>query len=322
MTQSGGEGSGVIYKLDPAGHYTVLHSFSPADDGLAAPDSVLVQDAAGNLYGTTQAGGAAGVGAAYELDTAGSLTILYSFPPRAPSSPIRNMSAPGLTIDPAGNLFGVVEVGTGTAEGGLVYMLNAARAETTIYSFSPAPGGTSPFAGVVLGAAGNLYGTTSSDDTPGSEPNWGLVYQVDPAGNEQVLYNFTGGADGGYPQGGVIRDAGGRLYGTAWSGGAANLGVVFELSPSGKQTVLHSFTGGSDGQQPVAGVIRDADGNLYGTTPTGGNTACDGGCGVVFKIDPSGQESILYSFTGGEGGSAPLASLTQDSEGNLYGTAF
>ena len=145
---------------------------------------------------------------------------------------------------------------------------------------------------------------------------YGVVYKVDTAGHSTVLHNFTNGADGGYPYGGVIRDSKGNLYGTAQGGGASGAGVVFKLDRSGNETLLYSFTGGADGGYPSAGVIRDLAGNFYGTTNGGGAS----GAGVVFKLDPSGNETALYSFTGGADGGYPLAGLIRDSKGNLYGT--
>jgi uncharacterized repeat protein (TIGR03803 family) len=161
-----------------------------------------------------------------------------------------------------------------------------------------------------------------------------VVFKLDSSGNETVLYAFSGGADGGVPQADVIRDAAGNLYGTTGFGGntsssclfgSAGCGVVFKLDPSGNETVLYAFSG-MDGASPTAGLIQDAAGNLYGTTPFGGNTSSTtcidaGGCGVVFKLDPSGKETVLYTFTGGADGFNPTAGLVRDAAGNLYGTA-
>ncbi len=167
----------------------------------------------------------------------------------------------------------------------------AARAntETVLHNFTAPPKGATPLSGVIRGPGGELYGAAEY----GGPDNAGVVYMLD-AGRETVLYSFAGGADGGRPQAGVILDLAGNLYGTTSGGGAANAGVVYMLDPTGKETVLHSFTGGADGANPYAGVIRDDAGNLYGTTVSGGT----GGGGVVYKVDPTGQESMLYSFTG------------------------
>ena len=140
-----------------------------------------------------------------------------------------------------------------------------------------------------------------------------------------ILYTFTGQADGGQPIGGLIADAEGNLYGTTCCGGAYGAGTVFMLDTAGNETVLYSFTGGADGDQPFASLIRDAEGNLYGTTYWGGVTsaACDGGpgCGVVFKLDPSGKETVLHAFTGSAGdGGSPYDGLVRDPNGNFFGT--
>jgi uncharacterized repeat protein (TIGR03803 family) len=137
----------------------------------------------------------------------------------------------------------------------------------------------------------------------------------------RVLYAFHG-TDGAVPYAGLMADRKGNLYGTTTLGGADDDGVVFRLAPDGTETVLHSFTGGSDGLDPFSGLIADKKGNLYGTTQLGGT--CDGtfGCGTVFKIAPDGSETVLYSFTGGSDGANPIDSLIADTEGNLYGTAY
>jgi uncharacterized repeat protein (TIGR03803 family) len=155
-----------------------------------------------------------------------------------------------------------------------------------------------------------------------------VVFRLSPSGSETVLYSFTGGADGANPSAGLVRDAAGNLYGTTFLGGVesgscgGSCGVVFKLSPTGSETVLHSFTGGADGANPSAGLIQDAAGNLYGTTFLGGveSDSCGGSCGVVFKLSPTGSETVLHSFTGGADGAGPYAGLIQDAAGNLYGT--
>jgi hypothetical protein len=169
-----------------------------------------------------------------------------------------------------------------------------------------------------------------------------------PSGYEyKVLYRFTGGSDGANPVASLIRETAGNLYGTTPQGGhqssACNFeqayggngtcGVVFKVSPSDTETVLYRFTGGADGANPVGSLIRDTAGNLYGTTPQGGHqsSACNfydeqgyrgnGTCGVVFKVSPSGTETVLYRFTGGADGGNSVSGLVRDPAGNLYGTA-
>jgi uncharacterized repeat protein (TIGR03803 family) len=145
-----------------------------------------------------------------------------------------------------------------------------------------------------------------------------MVFKLDKAGKETVLYSFTCGADGQYPNdfGYLVRDVAGNLYGTTWGGGAYGGGTVFKVAKNGEETVLYSFTGGADGGNPWAGLIQDAQGNFYGTAWGGGAY----GGGTVFKVDGSGTETVLYSFTGGADGAGPYAPLMQDAKGNLYGT--
>jgi uncharacterized repeat protein (TIGR03803 family) len=220
-----------------------------------------------------------------------------------------------LVRDSSGNLYGT------TAAGGIrdqfcmfscgtVFKVDASGKETVLYSFTGTGGdGYGPWAGLVRDSAGNLYGTTPY----GGAYNWGTVFKVDPTGKETVLYSFTGGSDGGYPWAGLVRDAKGNLYGTTL------FGTVFKVDPTGTLTVLYTFTGPPDGLGPQAGLIRDSAGNLYGTTYGGGT----GGYGTVFKINPQGQETVLYSFTGGvDGGRPRRSSLVRDSTGNLYGTTW
>jgi uncharacterized repeat protein (TIGR03803 family) len=172
---------------------------------------------------------------------------------------------------------------------------------------------------VIRDPAGNLYGTTNgaySDVGGGGSHNAGVVFKVDPFGNDTVLYSFTGGADGSSPNG-LIRDLQGNLYGTTSGGGASGAGVVFKVDTSGNETVLYSFAGGSDGGYPLwVTLVRDSAGDLYGTTGGGGAS----GAGVVFKLDTSGHETVLYSFTGGADGGTPYAGVVLSPEGNLYGT--
>lgn len=146
----------------------------------------------------------------------------------------------------------------------------------------------------------------------------GAVYKIDAAGNESVIYSFAAGGDGNFPSSTLVMDSAGNLYGTTDSGGTHGSGTVFKIDASGNETVLHSFGASGDGATPIAGLIKDKAGNFYGTTDAGGAF----GSGTVYKIDGSGNESVLYSFTGGADGSRPDAPLRMDSTGNLYGTTL
>jgi len=190
-----------------------------------------------------------------------------------------------------------------------------------LYNFTGGTDGGIPLGGLIADEHGNLYGTTAYGGTYGA----GVVFKLDRHGKESVLYTFTGGADGGSPQDSLLRDQDGNLYGTTAGGGSYGAGVVFKLDSSGNETVLHTFTNGADGGTPIAGLIADDAGNLYGTASTGGNggQSCPfgpSGCGLVFQIDTSGNENVLYTFTGGADGSSPYGGLLRDEAGNLYGT--
>lgn len=192
----------------------------------------------------------------------------------------------------------------------LVPAIPAQVTETVVHSFAK-PYGSDPN-GVIVAPGSAIYGTTQL----GGPADAGVVYRWD-ANGYTVLHTFTNGADGGFPLAGVIRDSAGNLYGTTQDGGAWGGGVVFKVNPTGCETVLYSFTGGADGGYPHSGVIRDAAGNIYGTTYNGGTA----GEGVVFKLDAAGQESVLYTFSGGVDGSNPWG-LIHDAAGNLYGTTY
>jgi len=256
----------------------------------------------------------------FKLDNTGKETVLYSF---AGGSDGANPHA-SLVRDTAGNLYGTTVYGglNGCAGGcGTVFKVDKTRKETVLYEFIGGPDGAHPYAGLLRDSAGNLYGAT----TQGGALGLGVVFKVDTTGNQTVLHSFAGGpADGESPFAGLIRDAAGNLYGTTQNGGHSNFGTVFMLDTTGKETVLYSFSGGADGGYPYYGhLIRDAAGNLYGATFEGGSKACPAGCGVVFRLDKTGKETVLYSFTGGTSdGQFPFAGLVADAAGNLYGTTY
>jgi uncharacterized repeat protein (TIGR03803 family) len=258
----------------------------------------------------------------------------------------------GLTIDAAGNIYGTTLNG-GSASGpgyGVVFQLKPSRSGFTfnsIYSFTGGADGAGPVARVVLGSNGSLYGTAHAGGrldcgVPGFQyTGCGVVFQLSPQLNktpwtESVLYTFTGASDGANPWGKVTFDQSGNLYGTAEFGGnptcvltSSGCGTVFKLAPSGgswTQSVLYSFTNGSDGSRPYAGLTFDTSGNLYGTNFYGAGTGCTGvfqspGCGTVFKLTPAGLgwvESTVYAFQGGSDGGFSQTGVIVDQSGNLY----
>jgi uncharacterized repeat protein (TIGR03803 family) len=319
----GSGGCGAVFEVTPAGTEIVLYTFTGKNGDGKAPFSRLILDGSDNLYGTTLLGGDAGKGIVFEVTSSGTETVLYSFVGGADGA----FPESGLVRDAKGNFYGTTS--GGGHYHGTVFELSPAGAEKVVFSF-PGQDGTSPGSALIR-AAGNLYGT-SSQGGGGSgcaPPGCGLVFEVTPNGSERTIYTFTGGADGARPAGSLVRDALGNLYGTASWGGTLNsscpqgCGTVYELSPGAggtwNLTVLHSFTGEGDGYHPVASLVRDAKGNLYGITS---GEICSGpACsGTIFAITPNGMETVLYSFTGGADGLHPYGDLVRDKKGNLYGT--
>jgi uncharacterized repeat protein (TIGR03803 family) len=334
-----------------------LYSFGKQPDG-NTPTSNLVFDGSGNLYGTTNGGGAYGKGTVFRLTPNNgqwSETLLYSFCPQLQTCVDGAIPDAGLVFDTAGNLYGATSAGGayGVAEGstgGVIFELtphpDGTWTEAVLHSFGQGTDGNGPFiSGLVFDSAGNLYGTTSGGGATICTDGCGTVFEVSPGLNgqwvEKVLYAFcsqTGCSDGFQPMGGVVLDSSGNLYGTTFLGGTSpslNLdGTVFELSPGEggqwAETVLYNFQGGStDGSNPLGGVILDKSGNLYGTTEYG-YEAVGINNGIVFQLArESGsqwKENVLYGFCASRNycadGASPYAGLVFDKDGNLYGTTF
>jgi len=306
-------GAGAVYKLDKLGNATAVYDFPGNHRGQYTYNAGVTLDSDGHLYGDTFYGGRSGVGVVYRLDDDRDEHVLYTFS----LFTTRGFGQPTGTVtrDSAGNSYGSTFIGqTDTGFGyGVVYKVDAGGHATVLHNFTGGDDGANPYAGVILDAKGNLYGTASG----GGASNSGVVFEIDAAGQENVLYTFSGGADGAGPYGGLTRDSAGNFYGTTTGGGTSGNGVVFKLDDKGHETVLYSFSGGADGANPFEAVIFDSAGNLYGTTNAGGAS----GAGVVYKLDASGHETVLHSFTGGADGGYPLwVKLARDAAGNLYGT--
>jgi len=309
--------SGVVFKISAPHKETVLHSFSGSGGDGEYPLAGLVRDAAGNLYGTTANGGVYGgacggfgCGTVFKVNSAGKEIVLHRFT----GAPDGSTPYAGLIRDVVGNLYGTTFSG-GQYGFGTVFEINKDGEASVLYSFNPNNGdGAIPYGGLARDAAGNLYGTTDAGGKFGD----GTTFKVDTGGVETILYNFGSySGDGILPSGALIRDAAGNLYGTTQSGGTLGLGTVFKVDKTGKETLLHGFAGGTkDGEVPfLAGLVRDSKGNLYGATNEGGRFSF----GTVFKLAPSGKETLLHSFDGKDG-KIPYGSLILDGKGNLYGT--
>ena len=253
----------------------------------------------------------------------------------------------GPVLAKSGKLYGTTQEG-GPMGLGVVYALTPPPTpggtwkETVLYSFQGGSDGSYPFAGVVIGKSGVLYGTTSVGGDAGTPAGCfglgcGVVFALTPPTapgtpwTETVLYRFTGGIDGGSPSASLVIGSHGELYGTTEYGGASNAGTVFELTPPASpggpwtQTVLYAFTGqAGDGNSPWAGVVVSKNGSLYGTTQTGGAS----NNGTVFRLTPpvtpgnAWTETVLYSFPGGIHGADPLGTLVIGKTGSLFGTTL
>jgi uncharacterized repeat protein (TIGR03803 family) len=328
-----------------------LYAFKGAPDG-AAPESSLIMDAQGNLYGTTYSGGTGpcdhGCGTVFELspNSDGGYTehVLHSF--RGSLTDGQQPQAP-LIFDAQGNLYGTTASGgQGAAASGTVFKLapqgDGSWTETVLHSFNGGlDGGTDggePLAGLVFDSDGNLYGTTAGGGTGTGCPasigtGCGTIFQLTPTisgpWQETILHNFTNDhQDGWSPQSNLIADGLGNFYGTTYYGGSAPAGggTVFRLrktSAGWQVTILYNFTCGADGCDPYSGVVFDAAGNLYGATVGGGSST---GQGVVYKLSHNAgggwTQSVIHRFAGGADGMYPYGSPILDASGNVYGTTL
>lgn len=319
---------GAVFKIAAPETETVLYSFcsQPGCADGSGPVADVVFDKKGNLYGTTLNGGANDLGAVFQVAPSGVETVLYSF-----TGGTSDGSSPyaGLLIDKKGNLYGTTVYG-GRAGKGTVFMLTPSKksgwTETVLYSFGTQGGdGEYPHTSLIMDKEDNLYGTTYNG---GANGVGGTVFKLTTSGAETVLYSFCSRqncADGEGPYAGPLLDKKGTLYGTTYSGGAGGYGTVFELSSTGVETVLYSFTGGdNDGRQPEAGLVMDKKDNLYGCTSAGpGNNL-----GVLFELLPGKKGTpwsfkTVHAFNEGTGdGTNPIGTPILDTEGDLFGATM
>jgi uncharacterized repeat protein (TIGR03803 family) len=319
------QGCGTVWELtpDPDGSWTenLIHKFDGSDG--AFPANFLVFDTQGNLYGTASTRGSYSLGAIFELTPSGGIwteSTLHQF-----TGGWDGAGNPGseLSIDNGGHIYGSTASGGAYGEGVVFALAEPESGEIVLHAFTGGADGATPLGPLTFDASGNIYGTAAAGGS-----GYGLVFKLTPnkfnAGwTETVLYTFAY-QDRIQPSGGVIFDAAGNLYGATAYGGARNLGAVYKLThqadDSWGPSLLYSFAGPPDGEEAYTPLIFDNAGNLYGTT-NGGGPLLDG---TVFKLTPGsgGQwtETILYGFSGGADGGAPLYGVIRDSAGNLYGT--
>ena len=300
----------------------LIYSFAGGADG-EYTDTELVMDSAGNLYGTSVQGGTYASGTVFQVTAAGVHTVLYNFTGGADGGePYK-----GVTLDAQGNLYGTaVTGGAGSCEGGcgVVFKLTNSGGvwtQTVIHAFTGADG-SGPGSPVSIDKHGNVFGTTPT----GGKYGMGVIYALQPIGGSwkfRVVHAFTGGADGGGGSAGrLLIDGLGNLYGVCTVGGVNGLGTVYEVSLVNgrvKFSTLYAFQNPPDGALPYSGLVFDRLGNLYGTTYyAGGN-----GFGTVYKLtrgNGTWTEKVLYSFKGGTDGANPISGLVADPSGRIYGT--
>ncbi len=324
------DGCGTVFKISAAGAYSTLYKFgSNPGDGLN-PIAGLIIDASNNLYGTTTLGGMNNTGTVFKISTSGVQTVLYSFGVAAGGD--GEVPYGSLAFDSSGNLYGTTLQG-GASLNGSVFKITfngTSVTESVLYSFDGAPGdGKSPIGGLLIDSSGNIYGTTTN--LGGSSAGSGTVFKLSANGTSYSYSEYVFGinpVDGQTPYGNLVMDGAGNLYGTTYYGGAYTCGAgacgtVFKITFNGSvptETVLYSFTGSADGQNPSAGLVFDKAGSfLYGTTSAGGSN----NAGSVFKITTNGVFILLYTFDGSASsvdGQQSQGGVVIDSAGNIYGT--
>jgi uncharacterized repeat protein (TIGR03803 family) len=305
--EGGSSGYGTIFKATAGGSETVLHAFDRSDG--ESPYAGLLRDKSGDLYGATFGGGDSGFGVLFKLSATGKLTVLHSFTGKSDGC----YPFGGVISDSKSNLYGTASsCGFGY---GTLWKVDPAGKLTVLHSFAGGAndGAVPEFGSLVLDKQGNLYGFASE----GGTSNDGVVYEFSKSGKLTLLYSFAGGTgDGCYPLGTPVMDENNSIYGTTELCGSVGNGVIWKLTRSGAETVLHNFAGGSsDGSNPFSGVLMDAKGNLYGTTEEGGAD----NDGVVYKLAASG--ALLHSFSGSDG-ALLLGALLRASNGDFYGVTY
>jgi uncharacterized repeat protein (TIGR03803 family) len=304
-TPSGGSGNaGTLFSLTEAGDATILHDFETSPDG-AAPNGQLALASGGVIYGTASGGGVYGGGTLWEYG-AGGFATLHAF------------GASGDGADPkqgpavhGGVVYGSAAAGA-IATNGMVFSLSGGT-YATLHDFVSGTDGHCPFSGVAFAKGKILFGTTVGNGFGGQKN--GSVWKLAAGGSLTTLYAFTDGADGEYPDQAPTADAAGNVYGTTHvQGGNSFPGTVWKIGAGGF-SLLHSFVAATDGSIPNSPLLLDYDGNLYGTTATGG----PGGYGTLYRITPAGVFTVLHAFTHGTDGANPTGSLARDTAGNLYG---
>jgi len=297
------DGYGTCFAVTTNGALTTLLNFGGTNG--ANPQGSLIPGPNGNFYGTTYSGGNNNDGSVFAITPNGSLTTLVSFAFTNGGNP-----AARLILGTNGNFYGTTAHG-GANDYGTVFEVTTNGVLTTLHAFTYGNDGANPFAGLTLGTNGNFYGTSAY----GGTDQWGTVFEVTSNGAFTALYSFTDGSDGADPFAPLTLGPNGNFYGTTAGDGSSTYGSVFELTPNGVLTALHTFLGGSASGSPNE-LTLGPDGNLYGTT-YGGTTSGD--FGTVFEVTSNGAFTTLVSFAG-TNGIYPKGNLVLGPDGNFYGT--
>jgi uncharacterized repeat protein (TIGR03803 family) len=298
-------GNGTIFKITPAGVYTVLRHLSSGVDG-GYPFGSLYQNSDGFLYGLNRSGGSGGAGTAYKISTTGIYTVLHSFINDTEGSTPNG----GFVKGNDGNFYAMLSYG-GAFTFGTAVKMTPAGVVTTLVNFNGAAKGNAPQENLIKGKDSAYYGTTSSGGTYGH----GTIFKI-CGGTTTVLKSFNKNVDGGIPLGSLIQATDGNFYGMASEGGTnGGYGTIFKITPAGVYTVLRHLTSSTDGGSPYGSLIQATDGFLYGMTRGGGTSAG----GTIFKISTAGVFTVLRHLVYATDGSGPEGSLVQATDGNFYG---
>jgi len=299
--------------------YNIIRSFDAISDDPQEPTGTLIQGIDGNFYGASEFGGSAYSGTVFKMTPSGSTTILHSF---NDGSVPGDGNTPGSSLlqTSDGTLYGTTPSG-GTAGHGVIFKVRPGGTYSLLHTFGDSgtanEGSGYTISGLVQGLDGNFYGTTYN----GGSTGLGTVFKMTPDGTVTVIHTFADGSvsgDGKYPQSGLTRGADGNFYGTTNSGGTRSQGTIYQITPGGTVTILHSFNGyfgSNDGAFPTTGLTLGSDGSFYGTTSDGGSRTR----GAAYKMAADGTFTFLHSFGYSEG--SQFNGLTEGSDGNFYGTA-
>ena len=313
-TFDGGDfNAGTVFKLRPNGVQTVLYSFTGGKDGGFPTGDLILETDNGGLVGTTQAGGDHGLGTIFVVDrNGGGEQVEYSFTGGSDgANPVG-----GMVEDGSFNLYGTAKNGGDSGFGTVFELVPFGGGFKLLHTFTAGADGANPEGSLALDADGTLYGTTLG----GGALNQGTVFKITSKGKEKVLHSFDGTNDGRFPTSGVAIGTDGNLYGTTPGGGVNIAGTLYRVNNKGKLKVLHAFTGGDDGGNPIGVPVLDSLGDIYGVTFMGG--AGDASVGTVFKLSPGGKEKVLHSFDADvdvNDGFQPSGGLIMDAAGTLYG---